>query len=56
MYDKFGAKRSWQGVKTSVHVSYSCRDVFFNPLEVFILKTEHTTGKLLLNIWKPIDV
>lgn len=44
MYDKYGAKCSWQGLKTSLHVSYSCRNVFFNPLEVFILKTEHKQG------------
>lgn len=56
MYDKYGAKRSGQGLKMSLHVGYSCRNVFFNPLEVFILKTEHRQGKLLLNIWKPIDV
>lgn len=41
MYDKYIAKRSLQCLKIYLHVSYSCRNVFFDPFEVFILKTEH---------------
>lgn len=56
MYDKYSAKRFLQCLKMYLHVSYSCRNVFFNPFEVFILEAEHRVRNCCSKFEKPTDV